>query len=65
MQQRKVTQTNALFQECFCLGDRAARIMGMIQAIQLVKPHLGDTRPMTQDHPKFSHTHVKRHQPLL
>ena len=27
----EVTQRNALFQECFCLGDRAARIMGMSQ----------------------------------
>ena len=32
-----------------------------IVTLSFRKPHFRDTRPMTKDHPKLSHTHVLRH----
>ena len=33
--------------------------------MQVMKPHLRNTNPRTQDHPKLSHTHVMSYELLL
>ena len=65
MQQRKVTQTSALFQKCFCSGDRAMRRMGMSQ----VEP-VGSTvtllfRKLCSSSSRIIETQERRHKTIL